>query len=435
MVHPIGSARTVANDGIMENINETPNPEEPSAEEPNPEETVESADSSHEYPTIDPDELLSEAAALKDPLYGESSTYGENVQDASHGPQYGFDERVAPTPPPPAFAETRLTRDPFATLGGVLSGIAHRYGWDVALTRIAFVVVFLISGGLALVAYALAWIIIPRAAIWPPAQRHVSQISGRDVGLGLLFVAAVVALGVSSGEFAGVLVPAALIGGGIYLLNQNPRPEQAHTFASSGVATAGAPTSAGVGASGGGTLPPADFSSPPPFSPQPVPKRSKRGIAVVAGLIVAVLAVPVVIVGGIAAVALVASDGGEWNFDSSKLTEYGFVTIDEIPNSISEESGELVVDLSAVDFSSIDTAEERIDLDINLDAGSVEIILPEDVRVNIDAEVDFAGEVQALDQESSGFRPDVAFNDDDPQLNLTVDVGVGQINVIRLPGS
>lgn len=58
---------------------------------------------------------------------------------------------------------TRLTRDlDEAMLGGVLAGLAGRYGWDVTLLRIVAVLVGLATGVVPVVLfYLVAWVIIP----------------------------------------------------------------------------------------------------------------------------------------------------------------------------------------------------------------------------------------------------------------------------------
>ncbi|MCW2717901.1 PspC domain-containing protein [Pseudonocardia sp.] len=48
-------------------------------------------------------------------------------------------------------------------LGGVCAGIAIRLGVDPILVRIAAVAAALVSGGVAVVAYLLAWIVLPQA--------------------------------------------------------------------------------------------------------------------------------------------------------------------------------------------------------------------------------------------------------------------------------
>jgi signal transduction histidine kinase len=56
----------------------------------------------------------------------------------------------------------RLLRDPRgAILGGVCSGIARRYGFDPILLRIGLVVATIASGGVAAIAYLIAWGVMP----------------------------------------------------------------------------------------------------------------------------------------------------------------------------------------------------------------------------------------------------------------------------------
>ena len=65
---------------------------------------------------------------------------------------------------------SRLTRDlDEAMLGGVLAGVAARYGWDVTLLRIVAVLVTVATVGLpGVILYLAAWLIVPRPGA-PPA--------------------------------------------------------------------------------------------------------------------------------------------------------------------------------------------------------------------------------------------------------------------------
>lgn len=57
---------------------------------------------------------------------------------------------------------TRLMRDlDQRMIAGVCAGIARRYEWDPTLVRVAVVLAAVISGGIVLVAYLAAWIIMP----------------------------------------------------------------------------------------------------------------------------------------------------------------------------------------------------------------------------------------------------------------------------------
>src|SRR5690606_7799725 len=66
------------------------------------------------------------------------------------------DARQADATPP------ALTRDrERGELAGILAGVSRRFGWDLTLLRVLFGVSVLVSGGLALVAYVFAWIVMP----------------------------------------------------------------------------------------------------------------------------------------------------------------------------------------------------------------------------------------------------------------------------------
>lgn len=66
---------------------------------------------------------------------------------------------------------TKIFREPYdQILGGVLAGVAKYCGWGIALTRILFVIFFLIGcsiggggGFLLLLAYCISWVVIPKA--------------------------------------------------------------------------------------------------------------------------------------------------------------------------------------------------------------------------------------------------------------------------------
>jgi signal transduction histidine kinase len=75
-------------------------------------------------------------------------------------------------------------------LGGVCAGIARRYGVDVSLVRLAFVVAAA-AGGLGLVMYALAWLVVPAGDAPPGSRRGIP--TGRAavevaLGTGLLLL-------------------------------------------------------------------------------------------------------------------------------------------------------------------------------------------------------------------------------------------------------
>ena len=63
-------------------------------------------------------------------------------------------------------------------LSGVSGGIGEYLNVDVTLVRLGWVVLTVITGGAALLGYAVAWIVIPESdgkAVWQNVQQSVNQ--------------------------------------------------------------------------------------------------------------------------------------------------------------------------------------------------------------------------------------------------------------------
>ena len=67
-----------------------------------------------------------------------------------------------PPSPAPTAPTKQLYRDPNGTIGGVCAGVAHYFDLNVALVRILFLL-FVLTFGTGLLAYAIGWIAIPEA--------------------------------------------------------------------------------------------------------------------------------------------------------------------------------------------------------------------------------------------------------------------------------
>jgi phage shock protein PspC (stress-responsive transcriptional regulator) len=150
-------------------------------------------------------------------------------ESSSQGPW--FNAPTAPPPPPPPtgangfwdeVGRLGVVRDRgTGWLGGVCAGLAHRLGVDPLLVR-ALAIVLVFAGGFGLVAYLVAWLILPDT---------LGGIPLRDIGEGsvtgiLLVVALVILLasGISFGErtwLGGWFVPLAAIA--IFFLVRNGR--------------------------------------------------------------------------------------------------------------------------------------------------------------------------------------------------------------------
>lgn len=341
---------------------------------------------------------------------------------------------VAPAPAPAsmAHAEDRLVRDPHATFGGVLSGFAHRYGFDVALTRLAYIVLTFLLGGITIPLYLLSWIVIPRARYWPPVQRpRTRTLSGRDVGFGLLGAAVFVALAIGTGEAAAIIVPLGLIAAGVWLLIQSPRNEIA--VAGAGPAMS-APAPLNVERSTFSDSSTAEsqqsWTTPqmPQIAPESVEPRSRKRRVFTFGLIGVFVLIPFLAIAGL----IVAIFAGDFDIDFDDSLTVTPIGVDDIPGLIEQDAGEIILDLRNTDLSPLSESDaEPIEVLVQMDAGRIEVLLPADSPVEVSAEVDVVGEVNVFDQTEDGFSPTVSVSDDDPQLILDLEVDLGEIEVTR----
>lgn len=367
------------------------------------------------------------------------------VQDEtliSEQPDTAFDEQpdtafnYAPPPAAPPQVEDRLIRDPHTFFGGVLSGIAHRYGFDVALTRLVFVLLTFFTAGTTIPIYLLSWIVIPRARFWPPVVRaRTRALSGRDMGFGLIGLAVFVALAIGTGDAAAVIVPLGLIIGGVWLLVQAPRNEMAFAGTPVGENLAGgssAPFAPAYGAAGSAgpatTQMPLTTAQMPSLAPAPVEPRSRKRRFAIFAAIGAVLLIPVLLVGGIFAAILF----GDWNIDLDETVTVIPVGVDDVPRSVFQESGEYILDLRNTDLSPLDeSGAEPLDVAIEVDVGKIEVLLPAGLDVQIDADVNAIGDVTVFNNNDDGIEPGLRVTSDDPQLILDLDVELGAIEVSR----
>jgi len=71
-------------------------------------------------------------------------------------------EPVVPPPSPPYTYHQRIVRPLYGRMvGGVCAGLAQHFGWDVALVRVLLVVLVFFGCGTPILAYLIAWIVIP----------------------------------------------------------------------------------------------------------------------------------------------------------------------------------------------------------------------------------------------------------------------------------
>lgn len=131
------------------------------------------------------------------------------------------------------FTPRRLYRDPRGPLGGVAAGLGAYFEIDPVIVRLLWIVGML--AGLGVPAYFVCWVVIPRAPSWPPpgyeqpGASTVFQPGKSGLTSGLVIVALAALIGSGMHGLGDLLLPAALLGFGVYLLNQRAaRDDTAH---------------------------------------------------------------------------------------------------------------------------------------------------------------------------------------------------------------
>ena len=355
-----------------------------------------------------------------------------------------LDEPAPPFPTDTGYgmpAQTGLRRDPYATLGGIASGIAHRYMWDVVLVRLAFVLALIASGGTAILFYLIAWVVIPRAEVWPPApvRSPGGGLSNRDVGIGLVVLGVLAVLALGGGSAGSFLVPLALVGGGIWLLMQTQR--DSGIPAPEDLAAQGAPVSAAVGGH------PQAFLTPPPVG-LPVPPRSRRRKWTVRILLGLLILFPLLIIAG--AISLVAI--GSQSVDGFRITvnetDYGFQsispdTLSELPGAVQFDNGLVEIDLRNIASSEWAQMIEPVELDVSIGNGSVSIYLPEGLVYSLDAKTENGlitqtsispdGGTTETGELAGGADNSISVENQNPDLILKVAISEGDLDILTGP--
>jgi len=72
-------------------------------------------------------------------------------------------------PPVPPQAMPPLVRPQFGrAIAGVCAGFAQHFGWDVTLVRVLLVIAVLLGAGSPILAYIVAWIVMPEGQYFVP---------------------------------------------------------------------------------------------------------------------------------------------------------------------------------------------------------------------------------------------------------------------------
>ncbi|MCP3912802.1 MAG: PspC domain-containing protein [Actinomycetia bacterium] len=401
-------------------------------------------------------------------------------------------EPEASVPPPdPSWGDrlrTRpLRRDPNGPLGGVASGLAQWLEVDVALIRIALVVLTFL-GGSGVIFYLAAWLLLPAAD--DPAQEPLafrSSTTATVLGIIALIVGVSVALG-NMGEWSGSewLLPVLLVAGGIGLLSRNtatapasspPPPVATPMPAASPMGSAyvapvdrspSPPSATDTALLPAPTDPPhwatPRLDEPPVEPPAPGPPITATTIsvaAVAAGLLLVldtadVIDLSMVVLAGttlaIIGLGLIASaflGRAPWLIPLGLLAVLSLsvapVADASIEGGIGDRNvmvddlaelqpryelgvGELLIDLRHLELDG--TTQEIV---VDLGVGYTEIRVPRDASVEIEGDVDI-GYLNILDEEDSGFGAASVVTDQGSgtgTLIIDIEVGIGAAEVRR----
>ena len=383
-------------------------------------------------------------------------------------------ETVNDTPPPtdavppyktPGNRLTRSTGD--KVVGGLAGGLGRYFGIDPVVFRIAFVVLTL-AGGSGILLYLVGWLMIPddngTAALRVGSERNSKLVAAVLAGLGLLIL-----LDNLAGGDDDVPLALVLIGGGALLLwSRRDKAEGGGPWAPP------APPPPPAGDAGQALTVPdvtdapvdevAAADPPPPPPPEPEAKPPSALVPVTLSLL-AVLAGGLSLVGvsvttGVA-LALLLTGGalivGAWRGRARWLIPVGLVlslalaaaaAVDDVPfrggagdvrfRPVAIEEirspyrlgvGELVVDLGDLDLRG-----QTVTIVASVTAGALEIVVPRDAAVDVDAHVG-AGNLELLGRQSDGFDVDRTViesgRDGGGRIVLRARAGMGEVEVRR----
>jgi phage shock protein PspC (stress-responsive transcriptional regulator) len=371
-------------------------------------------------------------------------------------------------------------------VAGVAGGLGRHLNIDPTILRVAFVVLAFF-GGAGLLLYVALWLFVPE-----DGRDEAIVATSPSTRTALLIVTAVVAALLLVGDSWGGLGfpwPLAVIALVLFLVLTNrdkpmsttyPPPQSGPEPGASQGAQPAAPPDAQPGpvASGPedtaayapyyGNLPPTPSAYPVQQPPAPRPPRGPRlfwftvallavalgslglydvaqggvadaaypalALAVIGGMLVvgAWFGRPggLIALGVVAAIVLLATSVAEPRFAGERLTRETPTTAVQVEDRYFVPAGSVRVDLSNI------RDVERLDgrtVEVEANAGELVVILPENIDVDIDADVAVAGEVTVLGETRAGtgvsLERTVDGGQDAPRMDLELDVVVGSIEV------
>ena len=388
-------------------------------------------------------------------------------------------EPLTSDPPPaePTPDQRRLRRRTNSSLGGVASGTADYFGIDPVIIRLAFVVLAVAGAGSGLLLYIAAWILLPDQTDQDPRPvAFTTSVPAIIIG-GIVLVAAASAVfgTIRLGFDSAIVIPLVLVAAGFALLNQRPQGAAPNpsvpTGASPGVASppppapTAAPTAFAPPASGPThwatpVVEPPVPSTPPPPKP-PVTSVTLAVGALLVGLLLGASQVtsldvgpgalfgafaaacgaglvasafigrarPLIPIGLLALIGLALAPLAETTLGGGVgPREYTVTDEQELLPVYEVGSGYIDLDLRRLDVTT------DHDVRVEVGAGYIEITVPADAHVIVDAEARF-GSVHVFGEEQSGVSTSLSRtqnrSEGSPTIRIDADATFGVVEVRR----
>jgi phage shock protein PspC (stress-responsive transcriptional regulator) len=365
-------------------------------------------------------------------------------------------------------------------LAGVAQGLANRFGFPVVLIRVLFCLL-VFAGGLGLALYAAGWFLIrAEEEAEPPAKRVFSGATTTRswIGIGLVFLAVLILLDNFTFLSGGIVWAIGLLVVGVLLytgdlprLVKPPADDKEGVQRMTSTTETVAPvteTPSGGGPTGGGA-PPTPVSRPP--TPPPAPPRPREtsylgritlGVMLIGAGVLAILdniaSLPIhaeprhymaltvtilglglmvggfmgrarwlILVGVILVPTMLFSPAFEYDWSADTFDRiYSPDSFGELRDSYVQDVGNLRIDLTHLPWSG-----QEVVLDVEVDAGNIDLVIPPGVGIVGEATVD-VGQVSAPPREVVGLgTPTLTFDEpgDRGTIDLDARVDVGSINI------
>jgi phage shock protein PspC (stress-responsive transcriptional regulator) len=359
-------------------------------------------------------------------------------------------------------------------VAGVAAGLARRFDIPTWLPRIFFLLTAF-AGGIGVALYVAGWLLIRSEEETDPVAARFfanSRNPAAWVGIGLVVLAAVILVDNLTFIDGGVIWGGIILVLGVMLyLGYLSLPGGGGETADDGAEAGSATTALPAGSASGAQAPPPPRPTPtPPLLPPkaPVEKsilgRLTVGLAILGMGVLALLdqipglaieaeprhyvALAVAIIGigllvgafwgrarWLILVAVILTPTLfftsllelDWDWETWEVT-HAPISFTEVDTTYTADAGDVMIDLTLLHGDG-----EDLDIEVTMDVGNVEVLVPDDVAVTGSATVDI-GRVSAFGRESAGIGSQgfsFVAPGDSGSLDLQVSVDVGNIEIRR----